>query len=113
MPVKLTAPAANALLPVPGVQLGFAQAHVRKPNRKDVLVITLPVGARVAGVFTQNRFCAAPVVLCKTFLAENAGIRALLVNTGCANAGTGELGLNLAQQTCDALASLLNIRAIK
>lgn len=111
MPVKLTAPAANALLPVPGVQLGFAQAHVRKPNRKDVLVITLPVGARVAGVFTQNRFCAAPVVLCKTFLAENAGIRALLVNTGCANAGTGELGLNLAQQTCDALASLLNIQA--
>lgn len=111
MPVKLSAPIASALLPVPGVKLGYAEAHVRKPNRKDVLVMTLPAGSRVSGVFTQNRFCAAPVVLCKEFLAQNAGVRALLVNTGCANAGTGELGLQLAQQTCDALASLLNIQS--
>jgi glutamate N-acetyltransferase/amino-acid N-acetyltransferase len=111
MPVKLSAPLASALLPVPGVQLGYAEAHVRKPNRKDVLVMTLPAGSRVAGVFTQNRFCAAPVVLCKEFLAQNNGIRALLVNTGCANAGTGELGLALAQQTCEALAGLLGIQA--
>lgn len=109
MPVKLTAPEASNLLPVNGVKLGFAKAHVRKPDRKDVLVITLPEKSRVAGVFTQNRFCAAPVILCKTHLAETSGIRALLVNTGCANAGTGEDGLKRAKQSCDALSALLNI----
>ena len=111
MPVKLTAPEASSLLPVKGVQLGFSEAYIRKPNRKDVLVMTLAEGSRVAGVFTKNRFCAAPVILCKEFLAKNAGIRALLVNTGCANAGTGEDGLNRAQQSCDALANLLNIES--
>ncbi|ACT47422.1 bifunctional glutamate N-acetyltransferase/amino-acid acetyltransferase ArgJ [Methylotenera mobilis] len=111
MPVKLTAPSAASLLPVNGVELGYAEAHVRKPNRKDVLVIKLAEGTRVAGVFTKNRFCAAPVVLCKDFLAQSAGIRALLVNTGCANAGTGEDGLKRAQQSCDALADLLGIQA--
>ncbi|MBX9675800.1 MAG: bifunctional glutamate N-acetyltransferase/amino-acid acetyltransferase ArgJ [Methylotenera sp.] len=109
MPVKLTAPIASNLLPVNGVKLGFAKAHVRKPDRKDVLVITLPENSRVAGVFTQNRFCAAPVILCKAHLAETSGIRALLVNTGCANAGTGEDGLKRAKQSCDALSALLNI----
>lgn len=112
MPVKLTAPQASSLLPVRGVQLGFAEAHVRKPNRKDVLVITLAEGSRVAGVFTLNQFCAAPVTLCKDFLAQDfnkkQGIRALLVNTGCANAGTGEDGLNRAKQSCEALALQLN-----
>jgi glutamate N-acetyltransferase/amino-acid N-acetyltransferase len=111
MPVKLTAPLASSLLPVKGVELGYAEAHVRKPNRKDVLVIKLVEGSHVTGVFTKNRFCAAPVVLCKDFLAQEAGIRALLVNTGCANAGTGEDGLKRAQQSCDALANLLNINA--
>jgi glutamate N-acetyltransferase/amino-acid N-acetyltransferase len=111
MPVKLTAPQAASLLPVSGIELGFAQAHVRKPNRKDVLVIRLTEGTTVAGVFTLNRFCAAPVVLCKEYLAQQAGIRALLVNTGCANAGTGEDGLNRAQKSCEALASLLSINA--
>jgi len=111
MPVKLTAPLASSLLPVSGVELGYAEAHVRKPNRKDVLVIKLAEGTRVAGVFTKNRFCAAPVVLCKDFLAQQAGIRALLVNTGCANAGTGEDGLKRAQQSCDALADLLGIQS--
>ncbi|MDP3743822.1 MAG: bifunctional glutamate N-acetyltransferase/amino-acid acetyltransferase ArgJ [Methylotenera sp.] len=111
MPVKLTAPQATSLLPVKGVQLGFAEAFVKKPNRKDVLVMTLAEGSRVAGVFTKNRFCAAPVILCKDFLAQKTGIRALLVNTGCANAGTGEDGLSRAQQSCDALAGLLNIQA--
>ncbi|PPC96571.1 bifunctional glutamate N-acetyltransferase/amino-acid acetyltransferase ArgJ [Methylotenera mobilis] len=111
MPVKLAAPLASSLLPVKGVELGYAEAHVRKPNRKDVLVIKLVEGSRVTGVFTKNRFCAAPVVLCKDFLAQEAGIRALLVNTGCANAGTGEDGLKRAQQSCDALANLLNINA--
>ena len=110
MPVKLSAPLATSLLPVKGVKLGFAQAHVRKPNRKDVLVITLPENSRVAGVFTLNRFCAAPVILCKDFLSQKAGIRALLVNTGCANAGTGVDGLNRANQSCEALAKFLNIK---
>lgn len=116
MPVKLSAPEASSLLPVKGVQLGYAEAHVRKPNRKDVLVMLLAEGSNVAGVFTQNRFCAAPVTLCKDFLAQShdnqhRGIRALLVNTGCANAGTGEDGLSRAQQSCESLASLLNINA--
>lgn len=110
MPVKLTAPEASSLLPVSGIELGFAQAHVRKPNRKDVLVMKLAEGTTVAGVFTLNRFCAAPVTVCKDHLAANSGIRALLVNTGCANAGTGEDGLNRAKQSCEALAKSLSIK---
>ena len=109
MPVKLNAPKATSLLSVRGIQLGYAMAHVRKPNRKDVLVMTLVEGSRAVGVFTQNRFCAAPVTLCKQFLAEKSGIRALLVNTGCANAGTGKDGLSRAKQSCDALGKLLNV----
>jgi glutamate N-acetyltransferase/amino-acid N-acetyltransferase len=111
MPVKLNTPKASSLLPISGVELGFAEAHVRKPNRKDVLVVKLAEGTTVAGVFTLNRFCAAPVVLCKEYLAQQAGIRALLVNTGCANAGTGEDGLNRAQLSCEALAGLLGVSA--
>lgn len=111
MPVNLSAPTAHKLLPVKGVKLGFAEAAVRKLNRKDVLVMTLAEGSHVAGVFTQNQFCAAPVLLCKTHLASGLPIRALLVNTGCANAGTGEDGLNRAKLTCDALATALNLKA--
>ncbi len=111
MPVKLTAPQATSLLPISGIELGYAEAHVRKPNRKDVLVVKLAEGTTVAGVFTLNRFCAAPVVLCKEHLAQQAGIRALLVNTGCANAGTGKDGLKRAQQSCEALANLLGVNA--
>lgn len=111
MPVNLSAPQAASLLPVRGIELGFAEAHVRKPNRKDVLVVKLAEGTTVAGVFTLNRFCAAPVVLCKDYLAQQAGIRALLVNTGCANAGTGEDGLSRAQQSCEALADLLGLQS--
>lgn len=110
MPVKLSAPEASSLLPVKGVQLGYAEAHVRKPNRKDVLVMLLAEESNVAGVFTTNRFCAAPVTLCKEFLGQKSGIRALLVNTGCANAGTGDDGLSRAQQSCESLANLLNIK---
>ena len=111
MPVNLTAPRAASLLPVRGIKLGFSEAHIRKPNRKDVLVITLAEGSYVAGVFTLNQFCAAPVLLCKTHLASNKPIRALLVNTGCANAGTGEDGIHHANLTCEALGKLLNIQA--
>ena len=109
MPVNLTAPAAHTLLPIKGLKLGFAEAHVRKPNRKDVLVITLSEGSTVSGVFTKNQFCAAPVLLCKDHLASNQPIRALLVNTGCANAGTGEDGMQRAALTCEALAAALGI----
>ncbi|MES2182455.1 MAG: bifunctional glutamate N-acetyltransferase/amino-acid acetyltransferase ArgJ [Pseudomonadota bacterium] len=110
MPVNLTSPAAHTLLPVKGVKLGFAEAHVRKPNRKDVLVITLAKGTSVAGVFTKNQFCAAPVLLCKEHLASGQPIHALLVNTGNANAGTGEDGLQRAVSTCKALATALDIQ---
>ena len=110
MPVKLTSPKAEFLLPVRGVKLGVAEANIRKLNRKDVLVITLAEGSKLAGVFTLNQFCAAPVVLCKDFLSQKTGIRALLVNTGCANAGTGTDGLDRAKQTCEALGGLLNLQ---
>lgn len=109
MPVNLTAPAASSLLPIKGVKLGVAKAHIKKPNKKDVLVMTLDAGSTVAGVFTLNQFCAAPVTLCKTHLNGDQPIRALLVNTGNANAGTGLDGLNRAKATCDALASHLHI----
>ncbi|MBC7414368.1 MAG: bifunctional glutamate N-acetyltransferase/amino-acid acetyltransferase ArgJ, partial [Herminiimonas sp.] len=118
MPVNLTLPTAADLKPVSGIELGFAEAGVRKPNRKDVLIMTLAPTATVAGVFTTNRFCAAPVQVCKAHLegvqiagqsdsAAGAGIRALLINTGNANAGTGEAGLADANATCAALAELL------
>ncbi len=110
MPVNLVAPEAHSLLPVPGVELGIAKAHIRKPDRKDMLVIKLAEGARVAGVFTTNRFCAAPVTVCKQHLAAEHGIRALVVNTGNANAGTGEPGMQNARATCEALSALLNIK---
>ncbi len=109
MPVNLPTLSASSLLPINGITLGFAEAHIRKPNRKDVLVIQLAEGSHVAGVFTQNRFCAAPVIICKKHLASNNDIRALLVNTGNANAGTGDSGLQHANQSCDALAELLNL----
>ena len=99
------------LLPIPGLALGTAMAGVRKANRRDLLVVTLDPGAAVAGVFTSNRFCAAPVQLCREHLAAGAGVRALLVNTGNANAGTGADGLARARSTCEALARLLGCEA--
>lgn len=109
MPVNLAAPNPADLLPVPGVELGIAMAGVRKANRRDLTVVTLAEGSAVAGVFTQNRFCAAPVQVCREHLAAGAGIRALLINTGNANAGTGEDGLVRARSTCIALAQKLEI----
>jgi glutamate N-acetyltransferase/amino-acid N-acetyltransferase len=107
MPVNLAPPDPKFLHPVVGVTLGVTEANVRKPDRKDLLVIRLDDGARVAGVFTLNRFCAAPVTLAKRHLAECGAIRALVVNTGNANAGTGEDGMHRAERTCASLASLL------
>lgn len=109
MPVGLTPPVAGSLTPIPGIELGVAQAGVRKANRDDVLVIRLPETATVAGVFTQNRFCAAPVQLCRSHLASTTP-RALVINTGNANAGTGEDGLARARQVCVALANELGCK---
>jgi glutamate N-acetyltransferase/amino-acid N-acetyltransferase len=106
--VNLLAPQADALFAVPGVRLGVAMAGVRKPNRKDLLVMQLAPGAAVAAIFTQNRFCAAPVILAKKHLAAEASIAALVVNTGNANAGTGEDGIKRALRVCDALADLID-----
>ena len=109
MPVNLQAPDPADLHPVAGVRMGTAMAGVRKAGRRDVALIELAAGARVAAVFTQNRFCAAPVQVCRSHLAAGAGIRALLVNTGNANAGTGEEGLARARACCEALAGLLGV----
>ena len=115
MPVNLIAPDPARLHPVRGVKLGVTMAGVRKANRRDLTVITLPAGSSVAGVFTNNRFCAAPVQLCRHHLAESAGagagIRAIVINTGNANAGTGEEGLAAARRTCEALARQLDLAA--
>ena len=111
MPVNLPSLSPAQLLPVKGVRLGTAEASIKKPNRKDLLVIALDPGAIVAGVFTQNRFCAAPVLLAREHLHMPQEIRGLLVNTGNANAGTGADGLARAARSCTALAGLLNCEA--
>ena len=108
MPVNLSAPDPQALRPIGGVTLGIAQAGIRKAGRKDLLVVQLEAGARVAAVFTQNRFCAAPVIVAREHLAQAQSVRALVINTGNANAGTGEQGLGAARETCTALAKLLD-----
>jgi glutamate N-acetyltransferase/amino-acid N-acetyltransferase len=110
MAVNLPLPVSANLKPVAGVALGHAEAGVKKPNRKDVLVLKVAPEATVAGVFTLNRFCAAPVQICKENLANATAdkpIRALVINTGNANAGTGEAGLAHAHQVCNGLANLL------
>jgi glutamate N-acetyltransferase / amino-acid N-acetyltransferase len=108
MAVNLPVPRSADLHPVAGVRLGAAEAGIRKAGRKDLAVVLLDEGASVAGVFTQNRFCAAPVQVCRDHLARG-DIRALVINTGNANAGTGEDGLVRARASCIALARRLQI----
>ena len=110
MPVNLQAPDPASLHPVPGLNLGVAMAGIRKAQRRDLLVIALDAGASVAGVFTQNRFCAAPVQVCREHLGTASGVRALLVNTGNANAGTGADGLARARHCCSALAQMRGVQ---
>jgi glutamate N-acetyltransferase/amino-acid N-acetyltransferase len=112
MPVNLQAPQAHQLHSVPGVLLGSVPAGIRKADRRDLLLITLIPGSRVGAVFTQNRFCAAPVQVCRDHLKKSAP-RALIINTGCANAGTGEPGLVDARATCDAVAAALGVGAVE
>ena len=109
MPVNLSAPDSAALHAVPGIRIGVAEAGVRKANRKDLTVVLIDEGAAVGGVFTLNRFCAAPVQVCRDHLAKGYGIRAMLINTGNANAGTGQDGLARTHQSCVALARELDI----
>ncbi len=114
MPVNLVAPNPVDLHPIAGVRLGCARAAIRKPNRRDLLLIELAAGATVAGVFTQNRFCAAPVQVCREHLGSVTtpsadSIRAILINTGCANAGTGASGLADARASCVEVAALMGI----
>ena len=113
MPVNLLATPAAELFPVPGVRWGIAEAGIRKAGRKDLSVLLLDEGSVVGGVFTQNRFCAAPVQICREHLALHGGltqgIRAMLINTGNANAGTGADGLMRARASCIALAQQLNV----
>ena len=109
MPVNLPLPDAASLFPISGVRIGVTEAGIRKANRKDLTVVLLDAGASVSGVFTSNRFCAAPVQLCREHLASGTDIRAMLINTGNANAGTGADGLARAQRSCAALAQRLGI----
>ena len=109
MPVNYATPSAEQLFPVAGLRLGVAEAEIRKKNRRDLTLVALDAGCTVAGVFTQNRFCAAPVQLCRQHLAGGREIRALVINTGIANAGTGEPGRQTAWQSCVAVAEQLGI----
>ena len=115
MAVNLSAPNPAQLHPVKGVRIGVVEAGVRKANRKDLTVFLLDEGTSVSGAFTRNRFCAAPVQVCQEHLAkagqQGDGVRAMVINTGNANAGTGQDGLARARTTCVALANLLGLRA--
>ncbi|TMH93982.1 MAG: bifunctional glutamate N-acetyltransferase/amino-acid acetyltransferase ArgJ [Betaproteobacteria bacterium] len=112
MAVNLNPPRPEDLLPVRGVKLGVAEAGIRRAGRKDLLLMTLAEGASVSGVFTQNRFCAAPVQVAKEHLASGFP-RALLVNTGNANAGTGEAGIAGARASCAAAAKLVGCESLR
>jgi glutamate N-acetyltransferase/amino-acid N-acetyltransferase len=108
MAVNLAPPDPAALHPVAGVELGVTMAGIKKPNRRDLLVMRLAPGSTVAGVFTRNRFCAAPVAICRKNLRNK--VRALVVNTGNANAGTGADGMKRALRVCGELARLLGCK---
>ncbi|HYP67948.1 MAG TPA: bifunctional ornithine acetyltransferase/N-acetylglutamate synthase, partial [Thiobacillaceae bacterium] len=111
MPVKLLPPDPAALHTVAGVRLGIASAGIKKPGWRDLTLVELAHGSRVAGVFTQNRFCAAPVLICRERLAAGSEIRALVINTGNANAGTGAEGLARARRSCGAVAEVMGLNA--
>jgi glutamate N-acetyltransferase/amino-acid N-acetyltransferase len=106
MPVHLAAPDPAVIKPVPGVELGFAEAGIKKAHRRDLMLMRLAPGSRVAGVFTQNSFAAAPVQVCREHLSSTA-IRALVVNAGNANCGTGADGIAAALRTCEVVAELV------
>ena len=108
MAVNLSTPDPKSLFAVSGVELGWAEAGIRKTGRKDLLLVRVANGTTVAGVFTQNRFAAAPVLVCREHLATTRTVRALIINTGNANAGTGKPGVQVARATCEAVARLID-----
>src|SRR5690606_11324478 len=109
MPVQLPIPVESDLLPIAGVRIGVAEAGIRKANRKDLTVFLLDEGCSVGAVFTRNRYAAAPLQVCRDHLASGQGVRALVINTGNSNAGTGDSCLAHARQTCTALARSLQL----
>ena len=111
MAVNLTPPDPAKLLPIDGVELGYAEAGIRKPGRRDLMLVRLAADSRVAGVFTRNSFAAAPVQVCRRRLAAGGGVRALITNAGNANCGTGEAGVLAAERTCEAVARLIGCAA--
>jgi glutamate N-acetyltransferase/amino-acid N-acetyltransferase len=111
MAVNLHIPSDDTVYPVAGIEIGVTEAGIRKANRRDLTVFRLSAGTSVGGVFTRNRFCAAPVLVCQKHLSGRHDVRALVINTGNANAGTGEPGLKAAHDTCDALAGLLGLNS--
>lgn len=111
MAVNLVIPDRSAIYPIDGVQIGIASAGIRKPGKKDLTVFRLAPGTTVAGVFTNNRFRAAPVKRCEIHLASTTPIEALVINTGNANAGTGKPGDEAAQRMCEATAQALGLTA--
>lgn len=113
MPVNLQAPSSESLLAIDGLKIGVAEAGIKKPGRKDLTVMLLDEGVSVAGVFTSNRFCAAPVQVCREHLAGSLSVRALLINTGNANAGTGADGLQRARTSCESLGRKLGVNAVQ
>ena len=112
MPVNIKAPKNNALHSISGIKLGIAEAEIRYKLKKDLLIISIDSGAVVSGIFTKNKFTAAPVIIAKDHLKINSSPRAIIVNTGSANAGTGEDGLKNARAVCEVLANELNIKAV-
>ena len=110
MPVGLSAPV--ELLPVPGIRLGIASAGIKKPGRRDLVLMELAASSACAAVFTRNAFCAAPVIVARAHL-DAATPRYLLINTGNANAGTGEPGLCAARRCCASLARLIGCKEIE
>ena len=112
MPVQLSAPNPSQIFPIPGVNIGIAQAGVKRPGKDDLTIFLLDEGVSIGGVFTKNRFKAAPVQICESILnAVTPCVRALVINTGNANAGTGESGKAHAQMVCKATADLLSLEA--
>lgn len=104
MAVNLTAKTAKELSVIDGIQVYVGQAGIKRAEKDDVTLMVLAPSASVAGVFTQNRFCAAPVYVCKNHLQAGGDIRALVINTGNANAGTGQSGREHALAVCAAVA---------
>lgn len=111
MAINLKKPNLNDIFSVPGIQLAVTEAGIKYKDKKDLALILADEGSHAAAVFTKNKFIAAPVIIAKKNLKQSSRIRACIINTGSANAGTGKNGLINAQNTCDRLASQFHIKS--